>query len=374
MGENVAVPFLDVGATYRELQRELDAASSRVMTSGWFLLGPELEAFEREYADYVGAEHAIGVGSGLDALLLSLMALDIGAGDEVIVPSNTYIATWLAVSAVGAIPVPVEPDERSYCISSDAIAAAVGPRTRGILPVHLFGMPADMGPILDIADRAGVAVIADAAQAHGARYMGQPIGGLGKATAWSFYPGKNLGAFADGGAVTTNDSALADRVRRLRNYGSQQKYVNVERGRNSRLDELQAAFLRVKLAHIDEWNARRAKIAQRYAAHLADTTFVLPRQFPDRRSCWHLFVIRTTRRDAVQAHLYNSGVQTLIHYPIPPHQQTAYRDLSDRIGPLPVAERLASEILSLPIGPHLRDDQADHVVNALRDDDMAHAP
>lgn len=362
MEEVKHVPFLHVGASYQELQQDLDTASNRVMQSGWFLLGPELEAFESEFARYVGAEHAIGVGSGLDALTLCLKALDIGPGDEVIVPSNTYIATWLAVSAVGALPVPVEPDDRSYCIEAESIASAITSRTAAFLPVHLFGLPADMQPILDLAQQAGVAVVSDAAQAHGATYRGQPIGGLGDATAWSFYPGKNLGAFGDGGAITTNDSGLADRVRRLRNYGSERKYVNAERGMNSRLDELQAAFLRVKLTHLESWNHRRATTAHRYAVNLSQLPIVLPQVYSDRTAVWHLFVIRSDRRDALQAQLASQNIQTLIHYPIPPHRQAAYADMALGVGSLPLAERIAQEVLSLPIGPHLIDAQVDHVI------------
>lgn len=365
MSDRTAVPFLDVGASYRELRADFDAAAKRVLESGWFLLGPELAAFEQEYADYIGVDHAVGVGCGLDALVLSLKALDIGPGDEVIVPSNTYIATWLAVSAVGATPVPVEPDERSYCIEADAISAAITRRTTAVMPVALFGMPLDMRPILDVADQASIAVVTDAAQAHGGQYHGLPFGRHGDAAAWSFYPSKNLGAFSDGGAVTTNDPQLAARLRRLRNYGSEEKYVNLERGMNSRLDELQAAFLRAKLVHLDDWNSRRFRIADRYSADLRELPLQLPERLSGRSSAWHLFVIRTGCRDKLKIHLDSKGIQTLIHYPIPPHRQSAYSDLAAHFGPLPIADVLAAEVLSLPIGPHLTDDQVDSVISAM---------
>jgi dTDP-4-amino-4,6-dideoxygalactose transaminase len=359
------VAFLDLGATYRELQDELDGAWRRVMESGWFVLGTELTAFEERYARSVEADHAIGVASGLDALVLALRALDIGPGDEVIVPSNTYVATWLAVSAVGAVPVPVEPDPTSHCMDPANIEAAITPATRAILPVHLYGHPADLEPIIDIARRHGCAVIDDAAQAHGARYQGRAIGAIADITCWSFYPGKNLGAYGDGGAVTTDRADLADRVRLLRNYGSREKYVNVERGVNSRLDELQAALLGVKIAHLADWNQRRARIAARYLDAFAGLSGLhLPSESEHVTHAWHLFVIRSPERDALQARLAAEGIQTLIHYPIPPHRQEAYADLAQR-APLPLAEQLADEVISLPIGPHLTDADVDRVIGAV---------
>jgi dTDP-4-amino-4,6-dideoxygalactose transaminase len=361
----MVVPFLNVGASYRELESPMDAAYRRVMASGWFVLGPELEAFEAEYAQSVGSEFAVGVGCGLDALSLALRACDIGAGDEVIVPSNTYIATWLAVSAVGAIPVPVEPDESTHCIEAHGARSAITRRTAAIIPVHLYGLPVDMGPILDLAVGAGLAVIADAAQAHGARYNGSPVGGLGNAVAWSFYPGKNLGAFGDGGAVTTNDAGLAERLKQLRNYGSSEKYINGERGVNSRLDELQAAFLRVKLSRLPEWNERRVAVAKGYERALAELPLTLPIEPVGRESGWHLYVVRAPTRDELQEWLRNDGIETLVHYPVPPHLQGAYRDLANRFPPLPRAESLAREILSLPMGPHLGEEGADRVVRSV---------
>ena len=360
------VPWLDVGAAYRELADELTAASRRVLESGWFILGPEVEAFEAEYAAAVGARHCVGVGTGLDALILALRAMDIGPGDEVIVPSNTYIATWLAVSAVGATPVPVEPDLPSYLIEARHVAPAITSRTRAVLPVHLYGQSVDMDPILELARSRGLRVLADAAQAHGARDAGRPIGALGDAVAWSFYPSKNLGAFGDAGAVTTADDDLADRIRSLRNYGSRRKYHNDERGTNSRLDELQAAVLRVKLPHLDAWNARREHIAATYGRELAGTAFTLPVVRDGATHAWHVYVVRSPVRDEFVAHLEGSGVPTVIHYPVPPHLQPAYRDLGVPAGALPVAEAIHREVVSLPMGPHLDGSDVDRVVTAVR--------
>lgn len=347
------IPFLDLGAAYRELKPEIDAAVARVLDSGWYILGPETEAFEAEWAEYCGAKHAVGLANGLDALVLALRALDIGPGDEVIVPSNTYIATWLAVSGVGATPVPVEPDPATHNIDPARIEAAITPRTRVLLPVHLYGQPADLDPILDIARRHGLRVVEDAAQAHGARYKGRRIGAHGDIVCWSFYPGKNLGALGDAGAVTTNDPALAERVALLRNYGSRQKYVNEEAGVNSRLDPLQAAVLRVKLSVLDEWTERRRAVAAAYAEGLAETGLILP-HVPDwAEPVWHLYVVRSAGRDALQARLTEAGIGTLIHYPIPPHMQQAYSGLGLKPDALPLARQLAAEVLSLPMGPQL---------------------
>ena len=359
-----SVRFLDLGATYRELKMEIDAAVARVLGSGWYLLGAELEAFEGEYAAYTGARYCIGVGNGLEALHLTLRAMDIGPGDEVLVPSNTYIATWLAVSQVGATLVPVEPDERTYNMDPQRIEAAITPRTRAILPVHLYGQPADMASILACAKKHGLKILADGAQAHGARYRGAAIGGLGDATAWSFYPGKNLGAYGDAGAVTTDDPALAERIRVLRNYGSRVKYINEVQGYNSRLDEIQAAILRVKLRYIDTWNARRADVAAAYEAGLSECALTLPAVPPEMTPAWHLYVVRHPQRDALHSELQAHGIQTLIHYPIPPHRQQAYANLGLPIGSFPVAESIAGSVLSLPIGPHLSAAQQEKVIEA----------
>jgi dTDP-4-amino-4,6-dideoxygalactose transaminase len=359
------IPFLDVRATYLELKAEIDRAVLRVCESGWYILGPEVEAFEAEFAAYCDAKFAVGVANGLDALQLALRALGVAPGDEVIVPSNTYIATWLAVSQCGAMPVPVEPDERTYNINPVLIEAMITPRTRVIVPVHLYGQPANLDPILAIARKYGLRVLEDAAQAHGARYKDRRIGAHGDAVAWSFYPGKNLGALGDGGAVTTNDPQIADRIRVLRNYGSREKYVNETRGFNSRLDPLQAAILRVKLAHLEEWNARRSTVADYYWQELTSAEIILP-SVPDwAEPVWHLFVIRNGKRDDLLRQLSERDVGALIHYPIPPHLQGAYRESGWREGAFPIAERMAREVLSLPIGPHLSLGWARKVVSAL---------
>ena len=359
------IPFLDLRAPYQELKRELDEAVARVVSSGRYIGGVELEAFEGEYAAYCGAAHCAGVANGLDALHLALRALGVGAGDEVVVPSNTYIATWLAVSQCGAAPVPVEPDERTFNIDPALIEAAITPRTRVILPVHLYGQPADLDPILATARKHGLAVLEDAAQAHGARYKDRRIGAHGDVVAWSFYPGKNLGALGDGGAVTTNDPQIANRIRVLRNYGSREKYVNETRGFNSRLDPLQAAILRVKLAHLEEWNARRSAVAECYRQELRGAQIILP-SVPDwAEPVWHLFVIRHGKRDDLLRQLSERGVGALIHYPIPPHLQNAYRESGWGEGAFPIAERMAREVLSLPMGPHLSLGWARKVVSAL---------
>lgn len=352
------IPFLDLRAAYLELKPDIDAAVARVLESGWYVLGPELEAFEAEYAGYCGAAHCVGVANGLDALILALRALGVGPGDEVIVPSNTYIATWLAVSAVGATPVPVEPDPATYNIDPGRIEAAITPRTRVLLPVHLYGQPADMDPILELARAHDLRVVEDAAQAHGARYRGRRIGAHGELVCWSFYPGKNLGALGDGGAITTDRADLAEHVRLLRNYGSRAKYVNEVAGVNSRLDPVQAAVLRAKLAHLDAWNDRRRAVARRYADVLGDAGLILP-HVPDWADpVWHLYVVRAAERGALQARLNEAGVSTLIHYPIPPHMQAAYAAAGFAADDLPLARQLADEVLSLPMGPHLATEAA----------------
>ncbi len=350
-----AVPFLDLRSPLASIRVELDQAYALVMDSGQYVLGPELSAFEEEFARYCEAEHCVGVGNGMEALQLVLHAWGIGAGDEVIVPAHTYIATWLAVTYCGAHPVPVEPREDTYNIDPGRIEAAITRRTRAIIAVHLYGQPADIDPINTISRRCGLKILEDAAQGHGARYYGRRTGGLADAACFSFYPSKNLGAFGDGGAVTTNDADLARRLRRLRNYGSDEKYVHSVSGFNSRLDELQASFLRIKLRHLDAWNARRSQVAQWYFR-------VLPKSFPDlvlpkvpewAEPCWHQFVVRTPERDSLQIRLAARGVSTLIHYPTPPHRQPAYRDQGFEALKLPCTESLSSEVLSLPMGPHL---------------------
>ena len=363
----IKIPFLDLRASYIEIKDELDDAYHRVMNSSWFILGKEVEGFETEFAAYCGAKHCIGVGNGLDALHLIIRAMGIGIGDEVIVPSNTYIATWLAVSYAGATPVPVEPDERTYNINSALIESAITKRTRAILPVHLYGQTADMDPINAIARKYDLKVIEDVAQAHGARYKGKQAGNLGHAAGFSFYPGKNLGAFGDGGAVVTNDDEIAEKVKVLRNYGSRVKYDNEIKGYNSRLDELQAAFLRVKLTKLNEWNERRRKVAKHYLEELAplkDLTMPFVPEWAE--PVWHLFVVRHPQRDVLQKRLTEAGIVTLIHYPIPPHISDAYA--SEFSGTrFSITERLAKTTLSLPIGPHVNSENIIQIVRELND-------
>jgi dTDP-4-amino-4,6-dideoxygalactose transaminase len=366
----VKVPFLDLATPHADIRDEIAAALARVVDSGWFVLGPEVSAFEREWADWLGAAHAVGVGNGLDAIELALRAVGVGPGDDVVVPANTYIATWLAVTRTGATVVPVEADEQLHVLDASAIEQALTPRTKAILVVHLYGHPADVDAIGALARERRVFLLEDAAQAHGARVRGRRVGAHGHAVAWSFYPGKNLGALGDAGAVTTDDPEIAAAVRVLRNYGSREKYHNEVRGVNSRLDELHAAVLRVKLGQLDSWNARRRRVAERYLAALAgDARFGLPISAEWATHAWHLFVVRCRQRDRLREHLDRAGIGTLVHYPIPPHMQPAYADLGLGRGAFPVAERAHDEVLSLPMGAHLTDEQCDIVVGALADFD-----
>jgi len=359
------VPFLDLNAAHRELEAEIETAMLRVLRDGPFVLGPELEAFEAAFADYCQARWCVGVGNGQDALVLGLRGLGVGPGDEVIVPAHTFVATWLAVSQVGAVPVPVEPGGNSYTIDAARIEAAITAKTRAVIPVHLYGQPADLDPILELARHHRIRVLEDAAQAHGAVYKDQRIGAHGDAVAWSFYPAKNLGALGDGGAVTTDDAELAARLRRLRNYGSDEKYIHQTKGVNSRLDPLQAAVLRVKLRHLDAWNERRRQIAEIYMTGLAGTGLRLPVVSEWASSVWHLFVVGTQDRDQLLATLSERGIGAVIHYPVPPHRQAAYDERGLRPGSLPISERLADEVLSLPIGPHLAAADAHLVVDVI---------
>ncbi len=350
------IPFLDLKAGYLELKEEMDEACRRVFDSGCYILGEEVEQFEQEFAQYCEAKHCIAVGNGLDALHLILLALGIGEGDEVIVPAHTFIATWLSVSHAGATPVPVEPDPDTYNIDPSKIEQAISSRTKAIMPVHLYGQPADMDSIAEIAARHGLRVIEDAAQAHGARHRGRRVGSLGDAAGFSFYPGKNLGAFGDGGAVTTNDDVIADKVKMLRNYGSRIKYAHESIGFNSRLDPLQAAFLRAKLGRLDEWNDRRRRLAAHYLDQLAGCEgLTLPYVPFWAEPVWHLFVVRHARRDDLRQNLESAGIGTLIHYPIPPHLSDAYRrDFAELA--LPIAENIARTCLSLPMGPQVSEE------------------
>lgn len=364
----MTIPFLDAGAGYRELRDDIDAALQRVAASGRYLLDAELASFEEEFAAYCANDHCVAVGSGCDALELSLRALDIGPGDEVVVPAHTFIGTWLAVSATGARPVAVDPTPDGLSLDPALVEAALTPRTRALMPVHLHGHPADLDPLLAIAARHGLAVVEDAAQAHGARYRGRRIGS-GHVVAFSFYPGKNLGAMGDGGAVVTGDSGVAERIRLLRNCGSREKYRHEVRSTHSRLDEFQAAVLRAKLPRLDAWNVRRARIAERYDRALgALPQLALPVTARWADPVWHLYVIRCAERDELRRRLERAGVQTLIHYPVPPHRSPAYADdpAGAPAGTHPLSERLAAQSLSLPLGPHLGEDEARAVVAAVR--------
>jgi dTDP-4-amino-4,6-dideoxygalactose transaminase len=356
------IPFLDLKAGYQELEKEITDATNRVLRSGWYILGPEVEAFEAEFASYCQAEHCIGVGNGLDALTLSLKALGIGVGDEVIVPSNTYIATWLAVSHCGATPVPVEPNEYTYNINPILIESVINEKTKAIIPVHLYGQPADLHPILKIAKKYNLKVIEDAAQCHGAKYKGQRIGSHGDVVTWSFYPGKNLGAFGDGGAITTNNCEIANKIKLLRNYGSEKKYFNDIIGLNSRLDPLQAAILRIKLNYLDEWNERRKSIARKYLENLDSSKFGLPHVENYADSVWHLFVVTHDQRNAFQERMNEIRISTVIHYPIPPHKQKAYNHIEFEENQIAMSSHLASKVISLPIGPQLKEEQVEYVI------------
>ncbi|MGC4807708.1 DegT/DnrJ/EryC1/StrS family aminotransferase [Micromonospora sp. DT233] len=363
------VPFFDLRNLHLAsgLQDEIDAAVLRVSRSGHYLLGPELEIFEATFAAYCENAHCVAMGSGLAAVELALRAVGVEAGDEVIVPSHTFIGTWLAVSAIGARPVPVEPGDGSFLLDPDRLEAAVTRRTRAVLPVHLYGHPVDLAAIAAVADRHGLAVVEDAAQAHGARYRGRRVG-AGHAVAFSFYPGKNLGALGNGGGVVTDDAALADRLRLLRNYGSREKYVHELRGTNSRLDEIQAAVLAAKLPHLDGWNERRRSIAERYTRALTGLPGVVtPEVSPWAEHVWHQYVLRCAAREPLRDRLTEAGVQTMIHYPVATHLSPAYAGREGwPAGALPRATRLADEVLSLPVGPHLSDAAVETVIGEVR--------
>lgn len=358
------IPFLDLQSLHVEIKDQLENAFQRVMASGWYVLGPELETFEAEFARYCEVNYCVGVGNGLEALHILLKAYGIGSGDEVIVPSNTFIATWLAVTESGAVPIPVEPDVDTHNINPLLIEKAITNKTRAIIPVHLYGQPADMDKINDVAAAHGLVVIEDAAQAQGAIYKDRRTGSLGDAAATSFYPGKNIGALGDGGAVLTNDRSIAETVRKLRNYGSEIKYNHELIGFNSRLDELQAAFLRVKLKHLDRWNAQRCHIADIYNRELPGA-IITPPFISDFVECvWHLYVVRSKRRDSLAKWLNDNGIPTAIHYPTPPHLQNCYQKSLDAI--YPVAELLAKEVISLPMSPTMSEEQVHNVVACIK--------
>ena len=366
MTRNPQVSFLNLVSAYKDCESDIDAALKRVASSGWYLMGGELASFEAAYAEFCGARHCVGLGNGLDALHLSLRALGVGVGDEVIVPSNTYIATWLAVSQCGAQVVPVEPVAGTYNLDPELVAASITPRTKVILPVHLYGQPADMDPIAALAHQHGLKVLDDCAQAHAARYKGRLVGTLADLSAWSFYPGKNLGAFGDAGAVTCDDATLSERVRVLGNYGSRIKYHNEVKGFNSRLDELQAAVLAVKLTRLHHATERRRSIAARYLSGMQGLPLVLPFVPSFAEPAWHLFVVRHADRDSLQKRLMDRGVSTLIHNPVPPHLQLAYAELGWKNGQFPIAEAIHKDVLSLPMWPGMEDAAVDHVIDAVR--------
>lgn len=361
------VPFLNFSPMHDAIREEMASAFQRVYDSNWFVMGKELDAFEKAYSEFNQTNHAIGVSNGLDALHLSLKSLGVSKGDEVIVPSNTYIATVLAVSYVGATPVFVEPNERTYNIEADNIANKITSKTKAIIPVHLYGQSARMDSIMELANQSGLFVVEDNAQAHGAECGGKLTGSWGHLNATSFYPGKNLGALGDGGAITTNSDEFADMVKMYRNYGSREKYVNEVPGYNMRLDEMQAAFLNIKLANLKKWTADRQRIAASYSKQLHDIEqIILPEKDEKCSHVYHLYVIRTNKRKELQEYLLNNGVSTLIHYPIPPHLQKAYDDLNFSRGAFPIAEKMADEVLSLPLWPGMSEDEINYVSKQVR--------
>ncbi len=360
-----SIPFVSLSRQQEGIRNELNQAINEVLDSGWYILGPQVEAFEQEFARYCNAAHCVGVGNGLDAIQLLLQAYGIGPGDEVLVPSNTFIATWLAVSYVGATPVAVEPDSQTYNLNPDRLREAITSKTKCIIPVHLYGQPADMDPIMAIAAEFGLVVIEDNAQAQGALYKGRVTGSLGHAAATSFYPGKNLGALGDGGGVVTNDADIAEKVRVLRNYGSTKKYHHTVKGQNTRLDEIQSAILRVKLRHLQDGNRERQSLAEHYTTGLTGCGIATPFVPQWAEAVWHLYVIETDRRDALQTHLQNQGIQTVIHYPIPPHRQQCYAATHGQQS-FPLAEKQAARVLSLPIFPGLRIDEQNRVIEAIK--------
>lgn len=362
-----AVPFGDMKAHVREMRADLDAAVGRVLDSGWFILGPEGEAFEKELAAFVGARQAVGVANGTEALQLALEVLGVGPGDEVVTSPLTAAFTGLAVMRCGARPVFADLDPKTLNVSPESVEKAMTPRTKALLPVHLYGHPADLDPLLALARARGIPLVEDACQAIGARYKERPVGTISGVGALSFYPTKNLGALGDGGAVVVDDPALAARLRRLRNGGQENRYRHLEAGINSRLDEIQAAILRVGLGRLDAWTERRRTLAERYLSGLHGTGLGLPHEQPYARAVYHLFVVRHPRRDALAKALAERGIGTLIHYPFPLHLQEAFADLGGKPGDLPVAERAAQEILSLPLYPSMTDAQAEAVVAAVRE-------
>jgi dTDP-4-amino-4,6-dideoxygalactose transaminase len=363
---SVRVPFLDLSRHVAGIREELDAAIAAVLTEGWFVFGPPLEEFEAGFAAHAGARHAVGVANGTDAITIALQAVGIRPGDEVITAANTCVPTVAGIEAAGATPVLVDVDPRTYTIDPSRLAEALNERTRAVVPIHLYGQCADMSPIVELARDRGLKVVEDAAQAHGAAYRGNRAGTLGDAAAFSFYPTKNLGALGDGGAVVTDDPAVDEQARRLRNYGERERYESVRRGWNSRLDTLQAAILTAKLAHLDAWTARRRELAARYLSAFSDTGLGLPVEADGRQHVYHLFVLTVENRDTFRQALAGEGVQTLVHYPRPIHRQPAYEHLAPPGDALRVCERLSKQVVSLPLFPELREDEVEAVVGAVR--------
>ncbi|QIL77234.1 DegT/DnrJ/EryC1/StrS family aminotransferase [Hymenobacter sp. HDW8] len=361
------IPFLSFSPQHDPIREEILAAIAGVYDKQWYVLGDQVKAFEAAYATFNEVKHCIGVANGLDALHLALLALNVGPGDEVLVPSNTYIATWLAVSFVGATPVPVEPNPFTYNIDPNRLEAAITPKTKGIMPVHLYGQACEMNSIMEVAQHHGLWVVEDNAQAQGAAWQGQMTSSFGNVNGTSFYPGKNLGALGDAGAVTTNDEMLGGKIRTLRNYGSQKKYYNEVIGYNSRLDELQAAVLNVKLPYLHTWTHQRCTVAALYNQHLAGLgDLILPVTAVGASHVYHLYVVRTAHRDALQHYLQEHGIGTLIHYPVPPHRQQAYSHLNMQEGACPIAEELAQTSLSLPIWPGMQEPEVKVVAEGIR--------
>lgn len=359
------IPFVTFIPMEREIENDLRAAFDRVLKQSWYIGGPEDAAFEKEFAAYCGTEYCVGVGNGLDALMLALKAKGIGAGDEVIVPSNTFIATALAVTYTGAKPVFVEPDIRTFNINPVGIEEKINGRTKAIIPVHLYGQPCDMDPIMEIARKHNLFVLEDCAQAHGAKYKGKKIGTFGDAAAFSFYPGKNLGALGDAGAMVTNDKELADKVRALGNYGSDYKYHHIYQGNNTRLDELQAAFLSVKLKHLDRMNEDRRKTAAIYSAEIKNPDVVLPYVIPEVEPVWHIYGIRSKRAAELSEYLEKNGIGINHHYPIPMHLQECYKDLEIPKGALPIAEEISATQISIPMYYGMTDEEIHKVIDTI---------
>lgn len=363
----MTIPFVSFLPMENELEEDLKNAFNRVLSRSWYINGIEVESFENAFADYCGTDYCVGVGNGLDALTLSLKALGIGIGDEVIVPSNTYIATALAVTYAGATPVFVEPDIRTFNINPDLIEAAITANTKAIIPVHLYGQACDMDSIMEVAKKYGLKVIEDCAQAHGATYKGQMVGTFGDIACFSFYPGKNLGALGDAGAITTNDEALANKVRALGNYGSDYKYHHIYKGNNSRLDEMQAAFLSAKLPHLNRMNEDRRRIARRYTEGINNPKVITPYNLPTCVPVWHIYGIRCGERDALKKHLEKNGIGTNEHYPIPIHLQACYSDLNISKGCLPIAEDISATELSIPMYYGMTEEEIQYVIDTINE-------